>query len=177
MPATHNPIEPEELLAYLISGQTLEALVGDKLPSPRALYAAAYDLYNEGKFEEALPIFLHLIIVNHVDKRYYDGAGSCLQKLGRFKDALTYHGVSTLLDLTDPLPAMRSAECNLALGNRELARENLEHAIRHARPNKKLQPLADRAEAMLEFLRQASEPAAPTPKTTGATQLASSLKE
>ena len=36
------------------------------------MYAAAYDLYNEGKFDEALPIFLHLIVVNHLDKRYYD---------------------------------------------------------------------------------------------------------
>jgi type III secretion system low calcium response chaperone LcrH/SycD len=141
-----------ELLQYLLSGNTLNAALGQSAESEEALYGVGYTFYNQAKYKEAMRIFAYLLTTNHLDRRYYQGFAACLQMQRRHADALKYFGIASMLDLTDPEPVMHSAECYLALGDRAQARLSLEYALTQARGHVTHGRFVDRLEAMLSFL-------------------------
>jgi type III secretion system low calcium response chaperone LcrH/SycD len=145
------------LLDYLMSGRTLGEAMGCSLQSQETLYHVAYTFYSQAKYPEAMRVFAFLLAANHMDRRFFNGFAACLHMQRRHEDALKYYGAASVLDLTDPEPAMHSAECHLALGNIEQARTSLDYALCQARADEKHHAIIARLEAMLAFLNGARE--------------------
>lgn len=145
------------MLNHVMAGNTLGPLMGHSVKSQETLYYAAYVFYNQARYIDAMRIFTHLLIIDHLDRRYHNGLAACHQMQRRYEDALKYYGIASMFDLTDPEPVIHMAECHLALGHRADARTSLEYALAQARGNDVHHDFTGRIEAMLAFLD--SEPA------------------
>jgi len=170
MSSNEAPLPPgstgSAVIDLLMSGQTLNTAFGHSLESQEKLYYLAYMFYSQAKYMEAMRLFGYLLTTNHADRRYYSGLAACLHMQKRHHDALKYYGIASILDLTDPEPVMRSAECYLALGDRPTARLSIDYALTQARAHERHHQFVARLEAMLTFVD--AEPAAaraPSTKT------------
>lgn len=141
-----------QLLGQMAHGQTLGPMMGVSVPAQEALYALAYTAYTQARYAEAMQAFSFLMTADHFDRRYFSGYAACLRAQKRHGEALKHYGVASMLDLTDPEPVMRMAECHLALGERVQARTALDYALVQARAHEAHRSYAPRLEAMLAFL-------------------------
>lgn len=153
------------MMARLVEGHTLGAMLGFSEESQEALYALGHCLYGQARYEDALRVFGFLLTHNHLERRYYLAFGACLQMLSRLEDALKYYGMASFMDMTDPEPVFHAAHCLLALGRRKEAGEALEYAQCMARGVAPHAELSERISALLDLLaRGRSDPAgAPAP--------------
>lgn len=167
MPITDAPLpdiaQAAALLKHMMSGQTLSEAMGQTAETQEALYAMAFNLYTQAKYEEAMRIFSFLMTANHLDRRFFSGFAACLHMQRRHADALKYYGIASTLDLTDPEPVLQSAQCYLALGNRAMARTSIDYGLLQARAHPHHRSYVPRLEAMLAFLD--NEPAAQSAAT------------
>lgn len=147
------------LVELLISGNTLSSLLGRSEKSQEALYHVAYVFYGQAKYTEAMRMFAYLLANNHLDRRFYMGFAGCMHMLDRHEEALKYYGIASLLDLTDPLPAMHMAECHIALGRHGQARESLEYGLYQGRAGTSHGAAVTRMEGLLALLDASSNPA------------------
>ncbi len=92
-------------------------------------YAEAYDLYQRGEYDAALPIAVHLSINRPLDPRYMFMAGMILQILGDPLLAATFFATQLTMD-PDSIPAaFRLAECYVMIGETEEAHQIFETVI------------------------------------------------
>jgi type III secretion system low calcium response chaperone LcrH/SycD len=138
----------------ILSGATLKKLMGLSDHEMAAVYALGYNLYNQAKYLEAAKAFAFLVQHDHYERKYYKALGSALQMLKRYKDALQNYGMAATLDLTDPEPNFHAAECLIALGMLTEARDALEACIGMCANKPGTARMAERANAMLDIVRQ-----------------------
>jgi type III secretion system low calcium response chaperone LcrH/SycD len=118
-----------QFASMLAQGGTLGAMQ-DITPAERdALYAVAYGMYGQARYEQALPLFAHLVILDHLERRYLLALASTLQVLGRHEEALPHYIAAMVLGFDDPEPAMRTGECLRALEKFAEAQESFELAL------------------------------------------------
>jgi type III secretion system low calcium response chaperone LcrH/SycD len=149
------------LLQQLLSGQTLGGILGQSAEEHEAIYHVGHVQFGRGNYEDAMRIFAFLLTRNHMDRRCYMGFAACLQMLKRPAEALKYYGVASLQDLTDPQPVMHSAECYLAIGHREQARQALDYALTMARAKPRHAALVPRLEGLMALVGGDAHAAAP----------------
>lgn len=119
-----------------------ETGVGIGVPTPRAgqdyeaLYALGYNLYGQGRYDEARKVFDYLVLHNQFETRFIIGLGAALQMLQRYDEAITTFGAAALLDFDDPVPVLHSCECLLALGRTEEAADGLESVLEDCPPGR-----------------------------------------
>lgn len=112
-------------------GSGMQKALVDSWPDEEVenVYAEAYQLYGEQRYQEALPLALHLSINRSLDQRFMFLSGMLLQLLG---DPLLGASFFATLLTVDPnfLPAaFRLAECYSMVGQQKEAREIFEIAI------------------------------------------------
>ncbi len=90
------------------------------------VYSQAFDLYQQQRYREALPMALYLSISNPRDMRFLFMAGMILQCLDDPLMGATFHACVLQLDPTFVPAAFRLAECYTQLGDNSEAREMLE---------------------------------------------------
>lgn len=134
------------------SGATVAQTRGITADECEAMYTYGHSLYGQGKYEEALKIFARLVTYKHMESRYQMALASAMQMTGRYEEALQQYIVVTVMRLDDPVPVFHSAQCQLALGQTEKARDSLELLI-----NTMCEPgvhdvIKARAEALLKTL-------------------------
>jgi len=157
------------LLGQVLSGEPMGPDLGYSLEAQEAMYALAYILYSQRRFEDAMRLFCLLVMCDHLDRRYHMGMGACLQVQGQHAQAIRSYGAAANLDMTDPAPFMHVAECHLAVGDRRLARVALDYALVQARAHERHRSHVPRLEAMTALL-DADRPKAdttPTPQEGG----------
>jgi type III secretion system low calcium response chaperone LcrH/SycD len=124
--------------AGLLSSQFVSALAkGGTLGSMRditpsecdALYAVAYGMYEQARYEQALPLFSYLVILDHLERRYLLALAATLHMLARHEDALPHYIAAMVLGVDDPEPAMRCGECLRDLRKFDEAAESFELAL------------------------------------------------
>ena len=142
---------------FMTQGATFKELKGFTDGEMEAIYSVAYSLFQHGKSEDAEKVFRFLCFFDHLEKKFWLGLGASRKALGLHAGAVDAFGMSAILDLGDPRPAMQAAECHVALGNRQEAIGAL-RAVLGAREGEHGR-LKDRARAMLEVLGEAAEPA------------------
>jgi type III secretion system low calcium response chaperone LcrH/SycD len=110
-----------------------------------AAYSLAYEMYNNGKFQDAQYTFTLLVMLNPLDKRFLMGFGAASQFAGDYEKALEGYARAAIIDGTDPYPHFHAAECYVALGNREETLRALVDAENRAHTD---QELKDKIEAL-----------------------------
>ena len=100
---------------------TLGELKGMSEKDEEAVYAVGYNLASVGKYEDALKVFRGLVMLDHLDVKYWYALGAVHQQLRQFDKAAQVYQVCMFLDFFDPKPEFHCAECFLALGHADAA--------------------------------------------------------
>ena len=116
------PTISDEELQRMVSqigeeGKPLYVATGMSEDQIEALYSVAYNLYNAGKLEDALKIFVSLCMFSHLDMRFWRGLGATAQALKNYEYALQAYAYAAVLDPADPRAIYHTMECQLALKN------------------------------------------------------------
>jgi type III secretion system low calcium response chaperone LcrH/SycD len=119
----------EAMSTMLRSGGTLGDAWGTTEAEREALYQVGSNLYGQGKYSDAFKVFSLLVIQNHLEPRYLFALGGACQMLERYADALQHYLAAAVALLDDPLPAFHAAECLIAMGHVEEAKESLQIAL------------------------------------------------
>lgn len=123
------------------------------------LYAEAYHLYNAGKFDEALKIFLLLQILDTQDTRFLFGAASCYFMLKKFPEALALYLVCREVDPQETQIYWYMANCYKQMGNKAAALLALRLLLRYSsQPT----PITQHAEREIVILDRELEKDSPT---------------
>lgn len=88
----------------------------DKKVLTETVYALATHAYENGRYEEALPLFRFLCL-EESSKRHWMGLGATLLMLKQFSEALPCYGLAALEDAEDPYVHLYAADCLFALDN------------------------------------------------------------
>ncbi|WP_290922162.1 SycD/LcrH family type III secretion system chaperone [Halodesulfovibrio sp.] len=114
-----------------------------------AMYAVAYNLFQNKKYDDAIKSFSLLAMFNPMEYKYIFGIGSCFHMKGEYAVASMYYVMASALDEEQAAPFLHTAECMLAIKDEEGARDSLNIAISKAKGNKQFAPIQQRAEVML----------------------------
>lgn len=148
---------------FLKNGKTFREARGLTRENMEALYTLGYNAYNSGQYEQAHRAFQFLCVFDHIERKYWLALGACRQLLKRHAEAVDAYAIASLLDIQDPVPPLRAAECHLALGRRDQAIVALEAVLLAAGDDPAHRETAVRARTMLELLQQAGESAETAP--------------
>lgn len=110
----------------------LPALLDLSAEQREAVYLTAYRHYRAGDFREARKWFALLATAAPGEPRAHMGLGACLQMEQAHERAVRHYVLASVLDLTDPLPAIHGAECLMAMGRSADALKALAHARQQA---------------------------------------------
>lgn len=119
------------------------------------LYVGALALCDQGKFEQALQLALHLVAGFPGEARYLFVAASCLQRTGQHEIAGAMYSLCLLNDARNVAAMFRLAECLAAKGDIEAARQGFEEVFERGRDQDCYRQLQDMASEKLVALRQA----------------------
>ena len=118
-----------QVIDLLQNGVTLKDLHGYTEQEMDAVYALAYNKYNQAKYEEAMHLFGFLLMHDQLERKYYKAFGSCLQMLKKYPEAIRNYSMASVFDVNDPEPTFHTAECLVALGMVEEACEAPEQSV------------------------------------------------
>ncbi|WP_338149761.1 SycD/LcrH family type III secretion system chaperone [Achromobacter ruhlandii] len=130
-------------LAALPASQRLTA---DQL---EVIYAMAYAHVAQAQYAQALPLFAFLSQYGPTRKHYLAGLALCLQMQARYEEAIRIHSLVGVLFPLAPEATLRVAECQLALGQAEAARESLQLVAAAAQDDDAYAQLGARAASLL----------------------------
>jgi type III secretion system low calcium response chaperone LcrH/SycD len=122
-----------------------------------AAYAQAFNLVNQGQFETAKHVFQFLCYLDQYGAKFWMGLGICRQQLKDFAGACQAYAMAGFLDMENPMPALRAAECYLALGRLEEAESGLTAALHWAGDKPQYATVRSRATALMEGLKRRME--------------------
>ncbi|WP_323018734.1 SycD/LcrH family type III secretion system chaperone [Castellaniella sp.] len=142
----------ENLIGLWKSGGTLAQAMGITAQECEAMYAHGHSLYAQGKYNDAFKIFAQLVSYDHMDSRYQLALASAMQITRRYEEALQQYVVVTVMRVDDPIPVFHSAECLLALGRPQEARESLELIIESMCKPGEHDAVKARSEALLKAI-------------------------
>ena len=89
------------------------------------LYATAYELYRNGKYERAKQVFYLLTLLNGVNRKFWMGLGASQQMLKDYRAALGSYSIAAAQNPEDPAVHEYAAECFFALNDLPLAIKTL----------------------------------------------------
>jgi type III secretion low calcium response chaperone LcrH/SycD len=148
----------EEKLAKLIADSlqgkgTLGAGLGLSENELEAMYAVGYNLYIGGKYTDAIKIFSVLSLLSPLDYRFIFGGASCFQMMGEYMMASLYYQLACSMNTEDPAPMMHTAECLLAVKDKDGAVFALEQVLERAGDKPQYEAFRKKAEVVLENVR------------------------
>lgn len=92
------------------------------------LYALAYQLYEQQRYQEAGKIFRLLMLVDQEDVRHWIGLAACCQQNKQYHEAMVLYTLAAKLDSENPYIPLHMAECLFATKKREQGLEALHFA-------------------------------------------------
>lgn len=138
--------------AVLTGGYTLKDFTEISDDEADAAYAVAYNLFNQGQYHKAEKLFEFLCQLDHYEGRFWIGLGSCRQMLKHYESAVKAYSMAGIHDMENPVPALRAAECYLALGQLEEAESGASAALLWASDKAEHQALKARAEVIMNSI-------------------------
>jgi type III secretion system low calcium response chaperone LcrH/SycD len=136
----------------LNKGMVPQDAVGISDTTTENLYNRAYQLYQGGKYTDALHHFRTLILMRATDMRFAFGLASCFHMLKTYEQAAEAYINCTLVDAKDPLPFYHASDCYIQMDNSGAAALMLNMAISRAGDQKRYQELKKQALLALEAL-------------------------
>ncbi|WP_176464077.1 SycD/LcrH family type III secretion system chaperone [Bordetella genomosp. 11] len=112
----------------LKDGRPLGDSVGIPAEDRQTLYAVAYKVYAEGRYDVAQHLFAQLVTYDHHEPRYMKGLAAATQMLGDHEQAMRMYSVAALMDASDPAVVMHAGDCFRAMGKHARALESFDLA-------------------------------------------------
>lgn len=144
----------DTLLDNINKGMVIQDALGISDGTKENLYNQAYQMYQAGRYVDALRVFRVLVLLCAEDPRFAFGIASCFHMLKEYKNAIEAYMKCLLLDATNPLPFYHSADCYVHMDNKFGAIISLEMALKRAEKRPEFQPMVKRAHLFMESLRQ-----------------------
>jgi type III secretion system low calcium response chaperone LcrH/SycD len=138
----------------LKSGFNIKILAGIPDSKVSTLYAQAYQLYNTGKYRDAIEIFRILILLDSTESKFMMGIAACLHMMKEYNAALEAYTLVTFLDPDNPVPFFHASDCALQLKDKLGAMVALQMALKKAQNKPEFKTLKERAEITLEALKK-----------------------
>jgi type III secretion system low calcium response chaperone LcrH/SycD len=117
--------EQKQLLDMVAAGKSLREISGLKRSDVERIYATGFNLYQNGKYAEAEPLFEFVCLNGSTDSRYWVALGSCRQMMKSYQGAIDAYGFGYLHGQDNPWPVINSAICYLALADKDNAKDAL----------------------------------------------------
>jgi type III secretion system low calcium response chaperone LcrH/SycD len=112
----------------LAAGGGLKDLRGLSDDDLEGVYAIGFNLYNQGKYAEAEPLFQFACLYGSTRPHYWLALGNCRTMLTKYEAAIEAFGFAYLFDSDNAWPLIQTATCHLALGDKANAKDALELA-------------------------------------------------
>lgn len=119
-----------------------------------AMYAQAYQLYNNGKYGEARHIFAMLTVLNPLEPKYLLGQAASSHMLKDLEHAAELYLRFTIISPQDPVPFYHAADCYIQLQELDCAIIALNMVLKKAGDKPEYSSLKDRAKMMLGSLAE-----------------------
>jgi type III secretion system low calcium response chaperone LcrH/SycD len=120
---------PEQYLALLASGKTLQEIFGIDDDALENLYKAAKYLYEQQHYAEAAAAFSVLTIISPNNYTFWIGLANSEYFVGHYEPAVVSYAMAIHTNPFDPLCHLFSARCYEALNQKDLALNALELAL------------------------------------------------
>ena len=142
------------LMSFLEQGGRLGQLLQLRPEQLDLIYSAAHQLYAQGRHQEALKAFGVLAGLNPSQGRFHHAVATCLQRLGRYRDASMCYLFLQVIEPDGVEPLFRLAECALAEGEAESAIGLLESVVNLPGAGESDASWKTRSQALLTLLRE-----------------------
>ena len=126
--------------------------IGDK--NVEKLYAEAYQLYNMGRYEEAMHAFSGLHMLDITESRYIFGLAACSHMLKHYEAAAENYMRCSLYDPTDPIPYYHAADCYIEVDDIVGALIALHMVLKRAGDKPEYSVMKDRAQMTIATLKK-----------------------
>ncbi|BDV01937.1 hypothetical protein TDMWS_20220 [Thermodesulfomicrobium sp. WS] len=149
----------QDIVAAVVKGETtLQEVKGFSDEQMEAIYSVAYNLYQAGKYGDAVQVFSWLGMFNPFVSKYWLGLGASLQMAKDFEKALNAYAVASVTSSPkDPVPHLHAAECYLGMGNIGEAMKALQMAVDFSTGKPEHRKTFQKAQAFLEILTAQGE--------------------
>lgn len=108
-------------------------------------YGHAYNLYQAGKYRQALRIFSFLRQLNEADPRYSMALAACYHYLGEYNNAIVNYYFCKEVDFFNPVPSFHLYDCYMKLDKPKAALEALADVVARCGDEPKYQELKEKA--------------------------------
>lgn len=133
-----------------IEGQSYGEAIGMSQEDFDTLYNLAYNLYNSGKYKDALVFFSYLTLLNRSEGLYFFGTAASYHMLKDYESAVQFYQRCANLDFLNPMPWFHLADCYNELGLPQDAAAALEEVIVRTRNNKVYNTMYEKAQLLLK---------------------------
>lgn len=140
------------LTEYFSQGGTFKELKNLSNSTMESVYSVAYNLYQSGKYVEAIKVFQFLCFYDHYSVKYYLGLGACRFMQKEYENAIEFLGFAASMNTDDPRAILYIGDCHLAMGNDESAKIAYKTAVEWAGDQEEFTGEKKRAENMLSSL-------------------------
>lgn len=137
-------------LLYLVINKGIPAKDVLQMPPEmiETLYSHAYNMYNQGKYDEAEHLFRFLMLLDPQEAKYAFGQAAVVHMKKDFEQAAKMYYLVTMLNPDDPMPHYHASDCYMQLRDLGSALLSLEYAIDISGKNPKYAPLVQKAKAL-----------------------------
>lgn len=119
----------DDIEKFRTGEMTLASICGLDSNELEEIYSCGYEAWHTGNIDSAMEIFACLVMQNPEDRRFHFAFACVLQQQGEYRQALIFFNYATAMQANDPWPFFYRAECLLALGETEAARDELDAVI------------------------------------------------
>jgi type III secretion system low calcium response chaperone LcrH/SycD len=114
---------------YFEQGGTWQQLMGMPDSHLESQYSNGYELYQEGRYEEAVQVFTSLTILNPYQPKFWFSLAASHHLAGDYTEALQAYLLSSAIDEENPDPLMQASRCAAELGRFDEEKELLKQAL------------------------------------------------
>jgi type III secretion system low calcium response chaperone LcrH/SycD len=128
----------KKALNVLEGGGALKDAVGLTAADVETVHSIGVTFVEQGKYEQAEPMFQFACLHAHTTPRYWASLGNCRQMMRNYVGAVAAFDYGLMLDENDPWAPIHIAVCCLALGNKDGAARALtaaEQAVASGKPD------------------------------------------
>jgi type III secretion system low calcium response chaperone LcrH/SycD len=110
--------KPDVLRKYIEEGKSLQDIIGYSNELMQKLYSAAYDIFQEGRYQESQDAFLFLTTLNPYVYAYWLGLAMSYQFLEEYEQAVLAYECASSVEPDRPFPYYYRAGCHYLLNEK-----------------------------------------------------------
>ncbi|MCB1135067.1 MAG: SycD/LcrH family type III secretion system chaperone, partial [Chlamydiia bacterium] len=143
-------------LLYLVINKGIPAKDVLQMPPEmvETLYSHAYNMYNQGKYDEAEHLFRFLMLLDPLEAKYAFGQAAVSHMKKQYEQAGKMYYMCTLLNPDDPMPHYHASDCYMKLNDLGSALLSLEFAIDASEGKPEFKGLVEKARALKQALEE-----------------------